>query len=146
MPSNSADLQPLILHAFATSPNPLKIAIALELLRLPYKLQIWDFGDDPVNGVKSAAFATLSENGRVPVLEDANTGVVAWESGAVMNYLRRVYDAEGRVLGLTGKGSGREGEGGEREVTEQDKVDFDKWEELLKTTLGPMTGQMVWFR
>jgi glutathione S-transferase len=30
--------------------------------------------------------------------------------------------------------------------TEQDRVDFDKWEYFLLTTLGPMTGQTNWFR
>jgi glutathione S-transferase len=136
-----SNLKPLLLHGFPTSPNPLKIGIALELLKLPYNIKVWEFGDDPRRGVKSAAFAELSENGRVPVLEDPNTGIVAWESGAVMNYLRRGYDKDGTVLGLTGKGSG---DGGE--VTEQDLVDFEKWEYLLLTTLGPMIGQMVWFR
>ena len=133
--------KPLILHALANSPNPLKISIALELLSLPYEINVWQFGDDPKSGVKGEAFATLSENGRVPVLEDPNTGVTAWESGAIMNYLRRKYDAEGTILGLTGKGSG---EGGQ--VTDQDLVDFEKWEYLLLTTLAPFSGQVVWFK
>ena len=132
-----SDLQPLTLHAFASSPNPLKIGIALDLLKIPYNIQIWDFGDDPRRGVKSAKFTALCENGKVPVLEDPNTGVLSWESGTIMNYLRRLYDGDGNVLGLTGKGG---------EVTEQDRVDFEKWEYLLLTGLGPMTGQMVWFR
>ena len=137
------DLKPLILHAFSTSPNPLKIGIALELLKLPYDIKIWDFGDDPRKGVKSERFASISENGKVPVLEDPNVdgGVTSWESGAIINYLRRRYDESGEVLGLTGKGSGKGGE-----VTEQDQVDFEKWEYLLVTGLGPMTGQMTWFR
>ena len=64
----SSSLSPLTLHAFPTSPNPLKVSIALELLKLPYNIKIWQFGDDPEKGVKSAKFAELSENGRVPVL------------------------------------------------------------------------------
>lgn len=115
--SSHADLQPLILHAFATSPNPLKIGIALELLKIPYNIHIWDFGDDPCRGVKSEKFTALCENGKVPVLEDPNNGVLSWESGAIMNYLRRLYNGNGKVLGLTGK---RIGEGGE--VTEQDSI------------------------
>ena len=139
--TSQSELQPLTLHAFASSPNPLKIGIALELLKVPYNIQIWDFGDDPRKGVKSEKFTALCENGKVPVLEDPNTGVTSWESGAIMNYLRRMYDGDGMVLGLTGKGSDVGGG-----VTEQDRVDFEKWDYLLLTGLGPMTGQMVWFR
>ena len=129
---------PLVLHSFATSPNPLKIAIAMELVRLPYQVQIWEFGSDPERGVKSARFSPLSENGRVPVLEDPNTGVTAWESGAVMNYIRRQYDKDEKVLGLAGKTSSGS-------ITEQDRVDLDKWEQLLLTTTAPMSGQLVWY-
>jgi hypothetical protein len=103
--SEEVQMKPLVLHSFATSPNPLKIAIALELLRLPYRVQIWEFGSDPTIGVKGAKFAPLSENGRVPVLEDPNTGVVAW----------------------------------------QDRVDMEKYELLLLTTVAPFSGQLVWY-
>lgn len=127
-----SSLKPLILHAHATGPNPIKIAIALELLKLPYEIKMWDFSDNPQTGVKGSTFLAINENGRVPALQDPNTGVVSWESGAVMNYLRRVYDKTGS-LGPKGK-------------TEQDIVDFEKWEYFLLTSLGPMTGQTNWFR
>lgn len=136
--SGTANLKPLILHGFATSPNPAKIAMALELLKVPWQMQIWEFGHDPERGVKSTKFAPLSENGRVPVLEDPNTGVVAWESGAVMNYVRRQYDRDDKVLGLAGKTASGV-------VTEQDRVDFEKWELLLLTTTAPFSGQLVWY-
>lgn len=124
--------KPLVLHAHATGPNPIKIAIALELLKVPYEIKMWDFSDNAETGVKGSAFHAINENGRVPALQDPNTGVVSWESGAVMNYLRRVYDKTGS-LGPKGK-------------TEQDIVDFEKWEYFLLTSLGPMTGQTNWFR
>ncbi|KAI1384768.1 glutathione S-transferase [Hypoxylon trugodes] len=124
--------KPLILHAHATGPNPFKIAAALEFLQVPYVVKLWDFGPDPTKGVKGAAFLAINENGRVPALEDPNTGVVSWESGACMNYARRVYD-KGNVLGPKGDG-------------EQGRVDFEKWEYFLLTTLGPMTGQTNWYR
>lgn len=124
--------QPLILHAHATGPNPIKIAIALEALKLPYRIQQWEFGDHPERGVKGAAFLKINENGRVPAIEDPNTGVVSWESGACMNYVRRVYDQQQHIGPVSQK--------------EQDVVDFEKWEYFLLTTLGPMTGQTNWFR
>ena len=125
-------MQPLVLHAHSSGPNPIKIAIALEALEVPYTVQQWQFGDDPTNGVKGEAFLKVNENGRVPAMEDPNTGVVSWESGAIMNYVRRVYDKANK-LGPVGE-------------SEQDKVDFDKWEYFLLTTLGPMSGQTNWFR
>ncbi|KAJ0413334.1 glutathione S-transferase [Aspergillus carlsbadensis] len=125
-------MQPLILHAHATGPNPIKLAIALEALSVPYTIQHWDFGDDLQRGVKGETFLRINENGRVPAIEDPNTGVVSWESGACMNYLRRVYDKT-NLLGPLGD-------------SEQDRVDFEKWEYFLLTTLGPMTGQTNWFR
>ncbi|KAH6659400.1 glutathione S-transferase [Truncatella angustata] len=124
--------KPLLLHAHITGPNPIKIAIALEILKVPYEIKLWEFGEDPENGVKGAKFLKINENGRVPALEDPNTGVVSWESGAVMNYVRRRYDVEG-TLGPRGK-------------DEQSIVDFEKWEYFLLSTLGPMTGQTNWFR
>ncbi|KAH0387528.1 glutathione S-transferase, partial [Aureobasidium melanogenum] len=128
----SSNIKPLILHAHTTGPNPIKIAIALEKLKLPYEIKLWEFGDNPENGLKGAKFLAINENGRVPALEDPNSGVVSWESGAVMNYIRRRYDTENK-LGPQGK-------------SEQDVVDFEKWEYFLLTTVGPMTGQTNWYR
>ncbi|KIW80192.1 hypothetical protein Z517_06807 [Fonsecaea pedrosoi CBS 271.37] len=127
-----APLKPLLLHAHSNGPNPIKIAIALEFLQVPYTVRLWEGGDDPEKGVKGSTFIKINENGRVPALEDPNTGVVSWESGAVMNYLRRVYDRDNKI--------------GPRGDTEQDRVDLEKWEYLLLTTLGPMSGQCNWFR
>jgi glutathione S-transferase len=52
--------EPLILHAHATGPNPLKVAICLELLSLPYKVKMWEFGDDPKTGVKGTSFLKIN--------------------------------------------------------------------------------------
>ncbi|KAF9692854.1 hypothetical protein EKO04_009312 [Ascochyta lentis] len=134
----STQIKPLVLHAHATGPNPIKVAIALELLKLPYEVKSWEFGDDPKNGVKGATFLKINENGRVPALEDPNTGVVSWESGAILNYVRRQYDTDGTKLGP------RSADGGKPSA--QDIVDFEKWEYFLLTTLGPMTGQTNWYR
>ncbi|CRL29368.1 Glutathione S-transferase, N-terminal [Penicillium camemberti] len=128
----AAHIKPLILHAHATGPNPVKIAMALEALHIPYIAKQWEFGDDPKKGVKGAEYLKINENGRVPAIEDPNTGVVSWESGACMNYIRRVYDM-GNTIGPSGDSA-------------QDLVDFEKWEYFLLSTLGPMTGQTNWFR
>lgn len=129
----SSDIKPLKLHAHATGPNPIKVAIALEFLTLPYTVQMWDFSDNPDKGVKGTSFLKINPNGRVPALEDPNTGVTAWESGAILNYIRRVYDKEGKL-------------GPKKGAAEQDRVDLETWEYFLLSTLGPMTGQVNWFR
>ncbi|EXJ83979.1 hypothetical protein A1O3_04646 [Capronia epimyces CBS 606.96] len=130
--SISTGAKPLVLHAHARGPNPIKIAIAMEALGVNYVVHFWEFGDDAAHGVKGEKFRKLNPNGRVPALEDPRTGVVSWESGACMNYIRRVYDQEGKL--------------GPVSQTEQDRVDFEKWEYFLLTTLGPMTGQTNWYR
>lgn len=126
-----AKLKPLVLHAHATGPNPFKVAFALERLGVPYEIQLWQFGDDPDCGVKGSKFTKLNENGRTPAMEDPNMGVTAWESGAIMNYVRRIYDKDNQI--------------GPRGSTPQDIVDFEKWECFLLSTLGPMTGQSIFF-
>ena len=126
------NIQHLLLHAHDTGPNPIKVTIALEFLQVPYEIKLWEFGDDPLKGVKGKAFLAINENGRLPALEDPNTGVVAWESGAVMNYILRVYDKDNQL--------------GPRGASDQDIVDYDKWTLFLLTGLGPMTGQTNWFR
>lgn len=60
-------------------------------------------------------------------IEDPNTGVVSWESGAVINYILRVYDKQNKL--------------GPRDDTEQAAVDFDKWIFFLVSTIGPMMGE-----
>lgn len=125
-------IKPLILHAHTTGPNPIKIAIALEALGIPFTVKLWDFSNDPKTGVKGTTFLKINENGRVPALEDPNTGIISWESGACMNYVRRVYDSANQIGPCGSSG--------------QDLVDFEKWEYFLLTTLGPMTGQVNWFK
>jgi glutathione S-transferase len=88
----SFNIEPLVLHAHAIGPNPIKLAIILEYLSLLYNVKLWAFGNDAEKGLKGATFLRINENGRVPALEDPNTGVVSWESGACVNYLRRQYD------------------------------------------------------
>ena len=109
----------------------------LSALNLPYTIKLWEFGDAP-NGVKGPNFLKINENGRVPALEDPNTGVVSWESGAIIHYLLRRYDSANK-LGPRGKDPCSE-------PTEQDHVDFNKWEFFLVSALGPMMGQLNWYR
>jgi glutathione S-transferase len=70
---------------------------------------------------------------RVPALEDPNTSITAWESGAIISYLLRQYDVSHRFSPSPS-------------WTAQQSVDFDTWIAFLLSTLGPMTGQTNWYR
>lgn len=45
---------------------------------------------------KSESFLKINPNGRVPAIEDPNTGIAIWESGAILEYLIEKYDKEYR--------------------------------------------------
>ncbi|SLM40079.1 Thioredoxin-like fold [Lasallia pustulata] len=126
------NIKPLTLHAHGSGPNPYKVAILLEALSIPYHVKLWEFGDTP-NGVKGPRFTKINENGRVPAIEDPNTGIVAWKSAACINYILRTYDTSHKY----GPGPS---------ASEQAHVDFDKWTSFLLSTLGPMQGQVNWFK
>lgn len=44
--------------------------------------------------MKQEPFLSLNPNGRAPAIEDPNTGVTLWESGAIIEYLVETYDKE----------------------------------------------------
>ncbi|KAL9629594.1 MAG: hypothetical protein Q9204_005183, partial [Flavoplaca sp. TL-2023a] len=120
-------MKPLILHGHYGGPNPYKINLILENLNLPYEEKFWVLGEGS-KGVKGPEFLKINENGRVPALEDPNTGIVSWESQAVINYLLRVYDKSYTLCPGP-------------DASEQDRVDYDKWIAFLITTFAPMMGQ-----
>jgi len=92
------------------------------------KEYVTNTSEDAKNGVKGTEFLSINENGRVPAVEDPNTSVTSWGSGACINYLLRVYDKQNQL--------------GPRGSSEQDHVDFDKWMFFLVSSLGPMMGQV----
>lgn len=42
--------------------------------------------------LKQAPFQSQYPNGRVPAIDDPNTGMKLWESGAIIEYLLETYD------------------------------------------------------
>lgn len=62
----------------------------LEELKVPYETILHDFPE-----LKQEAFEKLNPNGRTPAIEDPNTGIVLWESGAIIEYLIDTYDKSG---------------------------------------------------
>lgn len=84
-------LKPILLHGHAGGPNPWKVVILLEELQLPYEHKIWEFPN-----LKTPEFEKINPNGRTPAIEDPNTGITLWESGAIVEYLIETYDKENK--------------------------------------------------
>lgn len=64
----------LIWVGCSQGPNPWKVAVILEELGLPYKTEFREFEE-----LKKEPFLSLNPNGRVPAIEDPNTGLVLAE-------------------------------------------------------------------
>lgn len=70
----SATLQPITIYGHWGAPNPWKVIILLKELGLPYTHRGLELSD-----VKKPPFINVNPNGRVPAIEDPNTGVKLWE-------------------------------------------------------------------
>jgi len=108
----------------AGTPNGKKIPIALEELGLDYRLRHVDLG---AGDQHQPDFVRLSPNHKIPVLVDEDTGVSLFESCAILYHLAC---ATGRLIPADTQG---------RELVLQ-------WLFLQAATLGPMLGQLWWFR
>jgi glutathione S-transferase len=105
-------------------PNPWKVAIILNELDLPYETEIMDFG-----ALKQDPFESLNPNGRVPAIEDHNTGLTLWESGAIIDYLLETYDKSNSLSYTSGA----------------EKWQQKSWEHFQMSGQGPYFGQRAWF-
>lgn len=76
-------MAPITLYGHGPTPNPSKVAILLEELGLPYKVV-----DTPFDTIKQEPFISLNPNGRLPVIEDPNTGITLFEASHVPCFLR----------------------------------------------------------
>ncbi|KXT04583.1 hypothetical protein AC578_8741 [Pseudocercospora eumusae] len=116
--------KPLKLYGHVQGPNPWKVAIILEELGVPYETEYMDFGD-----LKKEPFLSKNPNGRTPALEDPNTGVTTWESGAIIDYLLDVYDKQHKLS-----------------YTESpQKYEQICWRDFQMSGQGPYFGQKAWF-
>ncbi|KAJ5121699.1 Bcgst6 [Penicillium atrosanguineum] len=75
-------MQPFVLYTHGLGPNPWKVSLILEELGLPYIKEFISFSD-----VKKPPYVNINPNGRLPALEDPNTNITLWESGAIIEYL-----------------------------------------------------------
>ncbi|KAI9054968.1 hypothetical protein LZ554_002111 [Drepanopeziza brunnea f. sp. 'monogermtubi'] len=117
--------KPITLYGHASGPNPWKVAIILEELGVPYTQKIMDMAD-----LKKPPFEKINVNGRVPAIEDPNTGITLWESGAIIEYLQEKYDAA-NALSYAAPAP-------ERYLVKQ-------WLHFQMSGQGPYFGQAAWF-
>ncbi|KAK3711321.1 hypothetical protein LTR37_009701 [Vermiconidia calcicola] len=116
--------KPITLYSHPGGPNPWKVAIILEELKLSYETKIMDFGE-----LKKDPFEKLNPNGRVPVIEDANTNITLWESGAIIEYLLETYDKDNNLS----------------YEKSPEKYEQKCWMHFQMSGQGPYFGQRAWF-
>lgn len=85
-------MKPILLWSHHSGPNPWKVAMVMEELEIPYETKFIMFAD-----VKKEPFLSVNPNGRVPAIEDPNTGLTLWESGAIVEYLVDTYDKDNKI-------------------------------------------------
>ncbi|KAL1850620.1 hypothetical protein Plec18170_006905 [Paecilomyces lecythidis] len=121
-----ASLKPIILYGHAGGPNPWKVAMVAEELGVPYEHKLLDFTE-----LKKEPFITKNPNGRVPAIEDPNTGITLWESGAIVEYLVETYDKDKKISFEAGT---------------PDYFHAKQWLHFQMSGQGPYFGQAVWFK
>ena len=121
----SSQIQPIELFG-ETGPNPLKVAMILEELDVPYEINPF-----PISDVKKPEYLAINPNGRLPTIKDPNTGITLWESGAIVEYLIERYDSKQRLSFAAG-------------TTESYLA--KQWLYFQTTGQGPYYGQAVWFK
>jgi glutathione S-transferase len=119
-------LKPITLWGHKSGPNPWKVALILEELELPYVHQLVEGPD-----IKKAPYVRINPNGRVPSIEDPNTGIILWESGAIIEYLIETYDPQ-HTISPSSPGS-------------KEYYEAKQWLYFQVSGQGPYFGQAVWF-
>ncbi|KAF4637091.1 hypothetical protein G7Y89_g995 [Cudoniella acicularis] len=118
-------LKPLVLYGSPVAPNPVKVAIVLKILNLPYTTTAI-----PITEVKTPSYVAVNPNGRLPALEDPNTGIKVWESGAIVEYIVDTYDKEHQLS---------------FERATKEDWECKQWLHFQMSGQGPYYGQAMWF-
>ena len=121
-----ANLQPITMYSHATGPNPWKVAMLFEELGVPYQMNFVDRAD-----LKKPPYEKICINGRTPAIEDPNTGITLWESGAIFEYLEETYDKERRFTFAPGT---------------KESYLARQWLYFQVSGQGPYFGQAMWFK
>ena len=117
-------LAPIAVHG-AGGPNPPKVAIVLKELDIPYEIMPTTVAD-----VKKPSYLKMKPNGRLPAIQDPNTGVTLWESGAIVEYLVERYDTDHKISFAPGT---------------KESWEAKQWLYFQASGQGPYYGQAGWF-
>lgn len=98
----------------------------LEELGLAYEPEYVDF-----KTIHDEPYTLINPNGRVPAIEDPNTGTTLWESGAILQYLVETYDKEHKISFLSGTRA---------------SYHANQWLFFQVSGQGPYYGQAAWFQ
>ena len=118
-------LKPIKLYGHGPGPNPFKVVMVFEELDIPYVNIAVEWAD-----LKKEPYESINPNGRVPAIEDPNTGITLWESGAILEYLVETYDKEHKISFEAGS---------------KDYFLAKQWLHFQMSGQGPYFGQAVWF-
>ncbi|KAI6785014.1 putative glutathione s- protein [Emericellopsis cladophorae] len=114
----------LYMHSGAVGgPNPYKVLIVLHHLDIPFTKVATD------DSKAEWYVKDINPNGRIPAIEDPNTGLTLWESGAIIEYLVDEYDKGGKISVKNGKGA----------------WEAKQYLHFQMSGQGPYFGQAVWF-
>ncbi|PWY90668.1 glutathione S-transferase [Aspergillus heteromorphus CBS 117.55] len=119
-------LKPIILHGSLIGANPWKVAMIINELEVPYEINSFPFSE-----IKKEPYISLNPNGRTPAIEDPNTGIILWESGAIIEYLVETYDKEHKISFQAGT---------------PEYYHAKQYLYFQVSGQGPYFGQSIWFR
>jgi len=117
-------MQPIKIYG-SSGPNPPKIALLCEGLNIPYEAIHMPFPD-----LKKPEYLKINPNGRMPAIQDPNTGITLWESGAIIEYLIEKYDKEQKMSFAPGS---------------DESYLAKQWLFYQVSGQGPYFGQAMWF-
>lgn len=119
-------MKSITLYGHHAGPNPKKVVMVLEELKIPYESELLEFPE-----MKQPAYEKINPNGRVPAIEDPNTGITLWESGAIVEYLVEKYDEKREISFQNGT---------------PEYYHAKQWLHFQASGQGPYFGQAVWFQ
>nr|XP_036588277.1 URE2 protein [Colletotrichum truncatum]KAF6799650.1 URE2 protein [Colletotrichum truncatum] len=118
-------LEPIVLYGHSFAPKPVKVAMILEELEIPYETVTVD-----LTKVKEEPYISINPNGRLPAIKDPNTGITLWESGAIIEYLVEQYDTDHKLT----------------YSSTPEKFLLKQFLHFQMSGQGPYFGQLGWFK
>ncbi|KAJ5112716.1 glutathione S-transferase Ure2-like protein [Penicillium argentinense] len=122
----SEQLKPIKIYGGSFGPNPFKVSIILRELGLPVEEIPTDFSE-----IKTPDYEALNPNGRLPTIQDPNTEITLWESGAIIEYLIETYDKNQNISFAPGS---------------MEAHHARQFLHFQMSGQGPYYGQAVWFK